>query len=184
MSGDTTTRAAADANTWRRFAAVYAHLTSHLTRELTRATGLSEADYQVLDALLDAPAGRVRAMQLRYTLQWEKSRLSHQIARMVTRGLVGREACAEDARGADVALTDAGRAAAMTARRAREATIRAIVLETLGPDRLACLSDVATVLDARLREAASTDPACREALAEATDRKPGDVARLDNPLSG
>jgi DNA-binding MarR family transcriptional regulator len=143
---------------------------AHLARELARATGLSEADYQVLDALLDAPGGRARALQLRVALEWEKSRLSHQLARMVERGLLARTSCVEDARGADIALTDAGREAGQRARRVRAESVRTMVLETLGAEGMACLDEVATVLATRLSEAAQADPACRAALVEATGR--------------
>ena len=42
---------------------------------------------------------------------WDRSRLSHQVGRMEKRGLVVRQECADDARGAMVRITDAGRAA-------------------------------------------------------------------------
>jgi len=148
---------------WRSHTAVHAQLAAHLARELTRATGLSEADHQVLDALLDAPDGRMRAMELRWALQWEKSRLSHQVARMAKRGLLDRVACAEDARGWDLALTGAGREAAARARRVREESVRRLVVETLGPERLARLAEAADLLAARLDRAADEDPACRAA---------------------
>lgn len=167
MNVQSSTQAVSDMDAWRRFSAVHAHLASHLARELTRATGLSEADYQVLDALLDAPGARARALELRWTLQWEKSRLSHQIARMVARGLLNRQACAEDARGSDIVLTDAGREAAKRARRVREESVQTFVLDTLGPERIASLTEVATLLAERLAKAAQDDPACQAACAKA-----------------
>ena len=44
-------------------------------------------------------------------MQWEKSRLSHHLARMERRGLIERQDCEDDARGAFVALTPEGRRA-------------------------------------------------------------------------
>ena len=41
---------------------------------------------------------------------WSKSRLSHHITRMQRRGLVLREECEDDGRGAVIALTERGRA--------------------------------------------------------------------------
>lgn len=154
---------------WRRHTSVHAHLMSYLARELTRATGLSEADYQVLDALLDAPGQRARALELRWTLQWEKSRLSHQVARMVSRGLLDRAACAEDARGANVALSAAGREAAIQARRVREESVERVVFATLGSAHLASLAEATDLLAERLALAAQEDPECRAAYAEAAD---------------
>ena len=42
--------------------------------------------------LTDVPEGRLRAFELGEGLQWEKSRVSRQVARMAERGLVTREA--------------------------------------------------------------------------------------------
>ena len=41
-------------------------------------------------------------------MEWEKSRTSHHIARMVKRGLVVRDKCPEDGRGTFVVVTDGG----------------------------------------------------------------------------
>ncbi|MEV4218475.1 helix-turn-helix domain-containing protein [Nonomuraea sp. NPDC049725] len=160
---------------WRAHTAVHAQLAAHLARELARATGLSEADHQVLDALLDAPGGRLRALELRFTLQWEKSRLSHQVARMSARGLLERVACTEDARGWDITLTAAGREAAARARRVREESVRALVVDTLGPGRLAQLAETAALLKAGLDRAADRDPDCRAARAELYGPAPTDA---------
>ncbi|MFG1943848.1 MarR family winged helix-turn-helix transcriptional regulator [Nonomuraea sp. NPDC048826] len=161
-----TATTASDLAAWRAYSTAHDRLAAHLSRELTRATGLSEADYQILDALLDAPGGRMRALELRWVLQWEKSRLSHQVGRMAKRGLLGRESCAEDARGWDIALTAEGREAAARARQVREHSVRHVVLDTLGPDRLAGLAEAAALLSARLERAAEEDPSCRAARAE------------------
>jgi DNA-binding MarR family transcriptional regulator len=152
---------------WSRYSTVHAHLMSLLSRELTKATGLSEADYQILDALLDAPGNRARALELRWTLQWEKSRLSHHVARMVNRGLLDRRACDEDARGLDVVLSDAGLEAARQARRVREASLQRIVFDTLGPEHMANLEEATALLAERLARVAEEDSECRAARAEA-----------------
>lgn len=168
---------------WRRYSVVHAHLMSHLARELARATGLSEADYQVLDALLDAPGTRARALELRWALQWEKSRLSHQLRRMVARGLLDRQACAEDARGADVILTEAGREAAIRARHVREESLQAIVFDTLGPEHMANLQEATALLAERLAQAALDDPDCRAAYAEAFESG-GEACQVASDASG
>ena len=73
--------------------------------------GLSGADYTVLVPLSEAPGGLLRARELGSEILWDRSRLSHHLSRMEKRGLVVREECVEDARGAMVRLTEAGRAA-------------------------------------------------------------------------
>lgn len=173
MNTEVSSRPLSDMEVWRRYCLVQAHLMGYLARQLTRATGLSEADFQVLDALLDAPGQRARARELRWTLQWEKSRLSHQLRRMVARGLIDRQACAEDARGANVVLTDAGREAARRARQVREESLQAIVFDTLGPEHMARLHEVTTLLADRLARAAQEDPDCLAAYREAFEADEG-----------
>ncbi len=160
---------------WLEYSTIHQHLMSHLARELNRETGLSEADYQILDALADRPDGRVRALELRWVLQWEKSRLSHQIARMVTRGLLDRRACAEDARSQIVVLTTEGRDAAVRARRVRAVSIERLILRVLPAEVLDELAHATQLLADALERAADADPECRVVRAEARgDQRPQD----------
>ncbi|MFE9787833.1 MarR family winged helix-turn-helix transcriptional regulator [Nocardia salmonicida] len=71
--------------------------------------GLSMADYELLVPLSAAPGGCLRAKDLAAEVCWDKSRLSKQLARMATRGLVDRVPAEDDARGIVVSLTEAGR---------------------------------------------------------------------------
>src|ERR1700750_610111 len=96
---------------WRQFIAMQGQLRARLARQLQRESGLSEADYEVLVQLSEAPCGRQRVFELGQATQWVKSRLSHHLTRMVQRGLCARESCPTDSRGAFVVLTDAGRRA-------------------------------------------------------------------------
>src|SRR3954462_12095624 len=91
----------------RRVITRQAQLRARLARQLQREAGLSEADYEVLVQLSEAPGGRQRVFELGQSTQWEKSRLSHHLTRMVQRGLVARESCPTDSRGSFVVLTDA-----------------------------------------------------------------------------
>jgi DNA-binding MarR family transcriptional regulator len=79
---------------------------------------------------------------------------------MVARGLVDRAACAEDGRGADVVLTAAGRVAARRVREVRARSVQALVLDTLGPERVAHLAEATTLIARRLAEEEQADPAC------------------------
>ena len=106
------TLTATQTNAWTAFQRMRARLTGQINRELARETGLSEADFEILAALIARPDEPVRAISLRCGIDWEKSRLSHQLRRMEQRGLVIRGHCAEDNRGAMVRITEAGRAIA------------------------------------------------------------------------
>ena len=164
-----------EATTWAAFQRMRTRLTGQLSRELARETGLSEADFEILVALIESPDESARSLALRCGLEWEKSRLSHQIARMVGRGLLDRQACVEDARGADVVLTPAGRAAARRARHVRAESVERIVFGVLPPELIASLIEATTLLVDALARAAREDPACRTAWAEAMEQA-GDLA--------
>src|SRR5712691_5609288 len=100
-----------EAHLWRSWLRLNQELLSILEEQISREGGLSGADYAVLVPLSAAPDGMLRARELGREILWDRSRLSHHVSRMEKRGLVVREECAEDARGAMVRMTDAGRAA-------------------------------------------------------------------------
>ena len=100
-----------EAHLWRSWLRLNQELLSVLEDQISRDAGLSGADYAVLVPLSEAPDGMLRARELGREILWDRSRLSHHVRRMEKRGLVVREECAEDARGAMVRMTDAGRAA-------------------------------------------------------------------------
>jgi DNA-binding MarR family transcriptional regulator len=96
---------------WRAFLQMQGQLAARLNRQLQSDSGLSLADYDVLVQLTDQPEGRLRPYELQRFLQWEQSRLSHHLGRMQRRGLVARDECVDDGRGAYIVITKAGRAA-------------------------------------------------------------------------
>ena len=137
---------------WCTLQRAYTRLGGLLSRELYAATGLSEADYQILEALHRAD-GRLRAVQLREQLGWEKSRLSHQARRMEQRGLLVRAECPLESRGTDLVLTDAGRHAAIDAIDVRAGSVRTHVVATLDRAQLQQLSAISHQLDVHAAEA-------------------------------
>ncbi len=93
---------------WRTLMEMQDGLSEFIDRQLRNRCGLSHADYQVLAHLSEAPEGRLRSFELGELLHWEKSRLSQHLGRMQHRGLVSRERCRTDQRGAVVAITGRG----------------------------------------------------------------------------
>jgi DNA-binding MarR family transcriptional regulator len=85
-------------------------------------------------------------------LQWEQSRLSHHIARMQRRGLVAREECTTDKRGAFVVLTDAGRDAIEKAAPGHVDLVRRLVFDGLSEQQVAMLESFVTQVLSRLAE--------------------------------
>jgi DNA-binding MarR family transcriptional regulator len=140
----------AEQRAWRGLLRMTSRLDARLGRELLATSGLSLADYDVLVLLTDLAEGRLRVFELARELAWEQSRLSHHLARMQGRGLVVREDCATDRRGAYVVLTDQGRAAITAAAPAHVATVRSLVFDALTPEQVALLDVTAQRVLARL----------------------------------
>lgn len=105
----------ADWTMWRGFVAMRRSLDRALEQRLQADAGISSADFDVLHALSRAEGHRLRAGALADALGWEKSRISHQVSRMATRGLVERAECPTDARGTWVVLAAPGADALATA---------------------------------------------------------------------
>ena len=143
---------------WRGFVAMESKVSAHLRRSLQQDSGLSDADYAVLVNLSESPAGRLRIFELAGVLEWEKSRLSHQLRRMEQRGLLEREGCDTDRRGSFVVLTDAGRSAIRAAAPQHVAEVRRLFVDRLTPAQLDALSEIAEAVLANLDEAAPGQP--------------------------
>jgi DNA-binding MarR family transcriptional regulator len=132
----------AEQHAWRAFVRLHQKLSARLSRDLQAHSKLSGADFEILVALTDVPEGRQRFQELAKSVEWEQSRLSHQIARMCKRGLVAREECPEDARGAFVVITPAGRHVIEAAAPQHVAMVRRLVIDALSPDELAALGRI------------------------------------------
>jgi DNA-binding MarR family transcriptional regulator len=94
---------------WRAYVIASELLRKQLNRELQDRHGMALADYEVLVRLSEGDGGRMRMAQLAGEVASSKSRLSHQIGRMETAGLVQRVECGDDARGVFAEITPAGR---------------------------------------------------------------------------
>ena len=128
---------------WRSFLALHMRLHAQLGRELAAVSDLSYSDYGVLVALTDRAEGRMRLHELADDLGWERSRVSHQVSRMVTRGLVGKERCDADRRGAWVVVTAPGREAIAAAAPNHVASVRRLFVDILTPAELDTLTRIA-----------------------------------------
>jgi DNA-binding MarR family transcriptional regulator len=141
---------------WRALKLMQMRLEGELARQLAEESGLSDADYAVLVQLTDRPEGRMRLFELARDLGWEKSRVSHQVARMAGRSLVEKQRCASDRRGAFVAVTERGRAEIAAAAPGHVAAVRRLFVDPLTPTQLAALAGAAEAVIAALDESAGT----------------------------
>lgn len=127
---------------WKAYRDLYQDLSGTLEAELLRDAGLSGAEYAVLVPLTHTSDGVLRARELGVELGWDRSRLSHLVKRMETRGLVAREECSEDGRGSMVRLTRAGRAAVEGVAPEHSEAIRRYFFNPLSNDELETLEAV------------------------------------------
>ncbi|MEY2588508.1 MAG: hypothetical protein QOJ67_492, partial [Acidimicrobiaceae bacterium] len=130
-----------EAHLWRTWLRLNQELPSVLEEQISH-DGLSGSDYAVLVPLSESPDGMLRARELGREILWDRSRLSHHVSRMEKRGLVVREECAEDARGAMVRMTDAGRAAIEGAAPGHVAATRRHFFDLLSDDEVDVLTAV------------------------------------------
>src|SRR4051812_21434614 len=141
---------------WRGLLQMTARLDARLNRHLQQTSGLSLTDYDVLVLLTEAPDGRLRVFEIADDLQWEQSRLSHHLARMERRGLVAREECTTDRRGAFVVLTPGGREAIEKAAPEHVATVRRLVFDGLSKAHVITLESFVSRVLSRLDAAEGT----------------------------
>ena len=127
---------------WRAFIESSWALHTRLEDDLRATTGLSMNDYHVLVVLSEAPEHRLRMDELSGRLVFSPSRLTYQISSMVKRGLVRKQACAEDGRGQEAVLTDEGMAALEAAAPMHLITVRDSFIDRLDPEELAAIHRV------------------------------------------
>jgi DNA-binding MarR family transcriptional regulator len=127
---------------WRTFIESSWALHTHLEDELRAQTGLSMNDYHVMVVLSEAPGRRLRMGELASRLVFSPSRITYQISSMVKRGLVRKEACADDGRGQEAVLTDEGLAALEAAAPLHLITVRDSFIDHVDPDELEVIGRV------------------------------------------
>jgi len=139
---------------WRTYLRMSSLLPAALNRQLQQDCGLTLPEYEVLVQLSETPEHRLRPFQICEALNWEQSRLSHQLTRMERRGLVARRDCAADGRGAFVELTPAGADAIGAAAALHVATVRGLIFDRLGDTQRAAFEEAcATILGALSEQA-------------------------------
>ncbi|WP_210508790.1 MarR family winged helix-turn-helix transcriptional regulator [Naasia sp. SYSU D00057] len=133
----------ADWSVWRSFVMMRRQLDRALEHRLQEDAGVSGPDFEILLPLFKAPGNQLRARDLVELLGWEKSRVSHQVTRMVARGLVERRECPTDLRGSWVTLLPDGRRAVLNASRGNATELRRLFFDVLTDEEKATLAALA-----------------------------------------
>lgn len=144
---------ASQQRTWLNYMRVYHRLEYEMNRHLLAECGLSLSDYTVMNALSQAPGRRAQLTALATTIGWERSRLSHHLQRMTSRGLVDRARSQTDGRAIQVALSDTGWDVLRSAAPLHAAWVKSLFFSDLDARQEKDLADIlAVVYDSILRE--------------------------------
>jgi len=126
---------------WRHYLTGSALLLEALTRQLEQEAGLSFSEYEVLVRLSEAEDRTLRMSELADSVVNSRSRLTHTVRRLESRGIVRRETCAEDGRGVNCVLTDEGFALLAAAAPGHVAAVREHLVDRLSAEQFAALGD-------------------------------------------
>ena len=141
---------------WRAYIQLAQLLMRQLDRDL-HPFGLSMHDYEILVELSEAPRNRLRMTELADRTAQSRSRLSHQISRMESRGLVVREGCEGDKRGTFTVLTDHGGQVIREVAPHHVASVRRHFIDQLAADGRTALTDACEPVVDRLRKTRDRD---------------------------
>jgi DNA-binding MarR family transcriptional regulator len=145
---------------WRAWVMMSILLPERLEHDLKNTHGLSGQEYEVMVRLSEAPDRRLRMSELAGRTMASKSRLSHQISRMESDGLVRREECSTDRRGQFAVLTEEGWQKLVAAAPDHVESVRTWLLDALSDEEFATLGDIAGKVVERLKaECAAADSA-------------------------
>lgn len=136
----------AELDAWRGLRRMGEVISSLVAQQITVATGLSGADFAVLSQL-HAAAGSKRQKEMQTFLGWDKSRLSHQLARMEERSLISKDL--KGPNGPEVRLTREGLVKLEEALPVHAAGVRRHFIDPLSKEDIAAIRIVA----AKLRKA-------------------------------
>ena len=137
---------------WRDYIETADALRAVLGARLQSDSGLSSGDYTVLLALSEADANRLRSSALAAQIGWERSRLSHHLGRMERRGLIAREDCPTDNRGAEIVLTAAGADVFRDSNGPHLRAIREVFVDALTPEQIVAAGELASALRTHLTD--------------------------------
>jgi DNA-binding MarR family transcriptional regulator len=150
---------------WRECRRMWRNLDRALERDLMDRAGLSMADFSILVPLSEAPEHRLRARDLGRVLDWDRSRLSHQIRRMEQRALLTRSNCPTDARGTFIELTKSGGKTLQQAALGHVQAVRANFFDVLTDADVVALDDISRRVHGRIASLNLDQDTCAEAEA-------------------
>ena len=129
---------------WHAFLLMGEDVLGRVGRDIAKATGLSGPEFGVLSRLAAIGRGEMRQQALARVMNWDKSRLSHQLTRMQQRGLIERRD--RDQNSVLVVLTKLGRKKLECARPIHAESVRRNLLSRLTPEQVDTIVRVSNLL--------------------------------------
>lgn len=142
---------------WRGYLDSTRLLFRSLDRQLVRDAGISLADYEILVALSEAPARRLRMHEIADAMSTTRGGVTRAVNRLIETGWVRRVACEDDRRGALAELTDAGAAKLAAAAPGHLAAVRQQIFDLLSPADVDRFGRLYAAMTVRLRDNAAGD---------------------------
>jgi DNA-binding MarR family transcriptional regulator len=121
---------------WRAFLLGSTLLMDRIDRDMREKHGLSQAEYELLVRLSEAPERVLRMAELADSVKNSRSRVTHTIRRLEEAGFVARRACESDGRGVQAVLTDAGFAKLVAAAPDHVDCVRECLVDVVDADDL------------------------------------------------
>lgn len=141
---------------WRAWIEASNTLNNQLSADLQRQHDLTLADYEILVQLSEHPDRRLRMSELAEATLASRSRLTHQVDRLVKRGWIERQECELDRRGSFAALTEEGWQAIVAAAPDHVESVRAYLVDALGPEEFAALGAACEQITRTVRASPTT----------------------------
>lgn len=139
---------------WRALVTAMTLISRCLNGQMLATHDLSMDDYAILAMLSEAEDDRLRFGELAEILRVPKAHVTYRFRRLESQGLVTRESCETDARGAYAVLTPEGRCRIESAAPSHVRSVRALVLDHMTPEQLATVGEaMRAVVDASCGEA-------------------------------
>jgi DNA-binding MarR family transcriptional regulator len=133
--GDSLSLSPSQQRAWVTYMRVQLRMNYEINRQLQRDSGLSLADYHVLNALSHILDHNPQVTDLAAFIGWERSRLSHHLRRLCDCGLAKRVQSEDDGRATDAVLTEKGLSAVVSAAPGHTALVRRLFFDAF-PDEL------------------------------------------------
>lgn len=129
---------------WHAFVVMGEEVLARVGRDILQETGISGSEFAVLSRLAAIGKGEMRQQALAEVMDWDKSRLSHQLTRMQEKGLIDRQRISGQA--VLVAITKTGREKLELALPVRGESVRRHLLSRLTQEQIDMIVRISNLL--------------------------------------